>query len=337
MSSSKNQGGLVPPKSPRNKTATDISDMVVTQHLPPSHEHNRRQKTSTDVISKVGNATILHEDDLKLAEQVATYGTTKERGDALVPNQEQFEEPEDFKFNSEGLTSSEAANRLASYGRNELPEYTEPKWKVFLRQFWSPMPIMIWVAIVIELAIGNYLDMFILLVIQFSNAFISYYETTKAGDAIAALRSSLKPTATCKRDGRFQVIDAALLVPGDTVLLGSGSAIPADCRVNDSSIDVDQAALTGESLPVTFYKGDSCKMGSTVVRGEVEVRVTMNSKLLLYPHREAYLQQKFLPLLYLCLLGGHRPLSSLQVHTHFLERRPVCFRTHTNAVTFNNS
>jgi H+-transporting ATPase len=48
------------------------------------------------------------------------------------------------------------------------------------------------------------------------------------------------------------------------------TAIPADCRVNDSEIDVDQAALTGESLPVTFYKGDSCKMGSTVVRGEVE-------------------------------------------------------------------
>ena len=50
-------------------------------------------------------------------------------------------------------------------------------------------------------------------------------------------------------------------------------AIPADCRVNGSEIDVDQAALTGESLPVTFYKGDSCKMGSTVVRGEVEATV----------------------------------------------------------------
>ena len=51
------------------------------------------------------------------------------------------------------------------------------------------------------------------------------------------------------------------------------TAIPADCRVNNSEIDVDQAALTGESLPVTFYKGDSCKMGSTVVRGEVEATV----------------------------------------------------------------
>ena len=55
--------------------------------------------------------------------------------------------------------------------------------------------------------------------------------------------------------------------------MATPAAIPADCRVNNSEIDVDQAALTGESLPVTFYKGDSCKMGSTVVRGEVEATV----------------------------------------------------------------
>jgi H+-transporting ATPase len=132
---------------------------------------------------------------------------------------------------------------------------------------------MIWIAVIIEASIQNFLDMGILLAIQFVNASISFYETTKAGDAVAALKSSLKPTATCKRDGKFQVMDATLLVPGDTVLLASGSAIPADCIVNHSEIDVDQAALTGESLPVTFYKGDSCKMGSTVVRGEVEATV----------------------------------------------------------------
>lgn len=133
-----------------------------------------------------------------------------------------------------------------------------------------PMPIMIWIAILIELGIQNYLDMGILLLIQFTNASISFYETNKAGNAIAALKSSLKPLATVKRDGAWTNMDAALLVPGDMVLLGSGSAIPADCRINGGEIDVDQAALTGESLPVNMFKGDSCKMGSTVVRGEVE-------------------------------------------------------------------
>ena len=103
----------------------------------------------------------------------------------------------------------------------------------------------------------------------------------KAGDAVEALKKSLKPKATVKRDGKWQIIDGTTVVPGDMVLLASGSAMPADCRVNVkerapgselavSQIDVDQAALTGESLPVTLYEGDKTLMGSTVVRGETE-------------------------------------------------------------------
>ncbi|GAB4816895.1 hypothetical protein N2152v2_003941 [Parachlorella kessleri] len=92
-------------------------------------------------------------------------------------------------------------------------------------------------------------------------------------DAVAALKASLKPVATVKRDGKWQQTDAALLVPGDLVLLAAGAAVPADCVVNDGRIEVDQSALTGESLPVSMYKGDSAKMGSTVTRGEVESTV----------------------------------------------------------------
>lgn len=179
-----------------------------------------------------------------------------------------LEEP--FVFNHVGLSSGEAEKLLQIWGRNELPEKVIPKWYIFVSQLWQPMPIMIWLAVIIEAAIANYIDMAILLLIQFGNASIGYYEITKAGDAVAALKKSLKARATVKRDGQFKDIDAALVVPGDLVLLASGSAIPADCRVNEGEIDVDQAALTGESLPVTMYKGDSCKMGSTVVRGETD-------------------------------------------------------------------
>ena len=136
------------------------------------------------------------------------------------------------------------------------------------------MPIMLWIAALIELVIGNYGDMAILLVIQFVNAFISFYETTKAGDAVAALKKSLKPEATCKRDGEWRTMDATILVPGDRVLLAAGSAIPADCYCSplklDEVIEVDQSAMTGESLPVKFRRGEVCKLGSTVVRGETE-------------------------------------------------------------------
>merc|ERR1719449_295215 len=131
------------------------------------------------------------------------------------------------------------------------------------------MPRMIWLATFIEI-INNYIDMGILIFINIANASIAFYEITKAGDAVEALKKSLKPKATVKRDGKWQVIDATLVVPGDMVLLASGSAIPADCRTNKGEIDADQAALTGESLPVTLYQGDKCLMGSTVARGETE-------------------------------------------------------------------
>jgi hypothetical protein len=68
--------------------------------------------------------------------------------------------------------------------------------------------------------------------IQFINAFLGWYETVKAADAVAALKASLKPVATCKRDGQWQNMDAAELVPGDLVLLAAGSSIPADCLIN---------------------------------------------------------------------------------------------------------
>jgi H+-transporting ATPase len=171
---------------------------------------------------------------------------------------------------SHGLTNAEAEKLLAKHGLNVLPEKKIPKWYIFVSQLWQPMPIMIWIAAIIEAAIQNWIDMSILLFIQFSNASIGYYEITKAGDAVEALKKSLKPKATVKRDGKWIEINAMYVVPGDLVLLASGSAIPADCRVNKGQIDVDQAALTGESLPVTFTTGGSCKMGSTVVRGETE-------------------------------------------------------------------
>jgi H+-transporting ATPase len=172
-----------------------------------------------------------------------------------------------------GLTTKEAHELIKLYGRNELPEKTIPKWYIFLSLFWEPMPIMIWIAIVIEAILAKWMDMSILLAIQITNASIAFYETTKSGDAVAALKASLKPLATVKRDGEWRHLDAALLVPGDLVTLANGSAVPADCRINHGTIELDQAALTGESLPVAKFKGDRCQMGSTVVRGEVEATV----------------------------------------------------------------
>jgi H+-transporting ATPase len=175
-----------------------------------------------------------------------------------------------FEFSVGTMTSLEAETKLALHGYNELPEKKISKLYIFLTLLCEPMPIMIWLAIIIEAVISKWMDMLILLGIQFCNASIAFYETTKAGDAVAALKASLKPIATVKRDSKWIQIDARLVVPGDLVSLATGTAVPADCRINHGTIDVDQAALTGESMAVTMFRGDSVRMGSTVVRGEVE-------------------------------------------------------------------
>jgi H+-transporting ATPase len=180
---------------------------------------------------------------------------------------------------SKGLTTKEANELLKEFGRNELPEKITPKWLIFCSQLWQPMPVMIWIAAIIEAAIGNYVDTGILVAINMINPSLSYYETTKAGDAVAALKASLKPTAVCYRDGEWNhQFDSRLLVPGDLVELNAGAAVPADCMINHGQIDTDESAMTGESLPVTLHEREMAKMGGTVSRGETEATVVLTGK-----------------------------------------------------------
>ncbi|GAB5354511.1 hypothetical protein AAMO2058_000124700 [Amorphochlora amoebiformis] len=181
---------------------------------------------------------------------------------------------------SGGLTSQEAAERLAEYGYNELPEKEENIILKFLSFFWGPMPIMIWLAAGVELAqclsgrTEHWPDFGVLIGLQIVNGTVAFLEEYNAGNAIAELKASLAPKANVKRDGKFRIIKARELVPGDIVMLQIGGVVPADVRlIGDFELSIDQAALTGESLPVTMREGDTAKMGSTVRRGEMEAMV----------------------------------------------------------------
>jgi H+-transporting ATPase len=136
------------------------------------------------------------------------------------------------------------------------------------------MALCLWVAIIVEAGVGHYEDVGILAAIQAFNAGLAFHEASKAADAVAALKSGLKPRATAKRDGAWATVDAAGLVPGDLVKLVSGAAVPADVRVRTGQVDVDASSLTGESLPVSTGPGEDARMGSTVVRGEAEAVVS---------------------------------------------------------------
>lgn len=179
-----------------------------------------------------------------------------------------------------GLSSVEAAERLKKFGPNELMEKEDNKWVKLALEFVQPMPLMIWAAMILEIveAIGDsvyWLDVGVLFVLQMLNVLVGFYEELQAGNAIASLKKSLKPEACVKRNGIAQNIHAGTVVPGDIVYLTAGAAVPADCRLcGGKPIQVDQAALTGESLPVTMNEGSAALMGSTVTRGEIEAVVT---------------------------------------------------------------
>eukprot|EP00466_Bigelowiella_natans_P001954 jgi/Bigna1/142195/aug1.68_g16903 len=212
----------------------------------------------------------------------ADTGKDPELGNAIMSDEaEEKMYAELMNTGEDGLTAEEAMNRLTKFGYNELPEKEESVILKFLSFFWGPMPCMIWLAAIVELIqclsgrSSHWPDFGVLLGLQFINGTVAFFEEHNAGNAIAALKNSLKPKANVKRDGKFQIVNARELVPGDLVVLQIGGTIPADCSLRgDKTLQVDQAALTGESLPVTLRKGDIAKMGATVKRGEMEAIVS---------------------------------------------------------------
>jgi H+-transporting ATPase len=120
----------------------------------------------------------------------------------------------------------------------------------------------------------DYPDFVGIIILLLLNSAIGYVEESAAGDAVAALMESLSPECKCKRDGKWETIDAKSLVPGDIITIKLGDIIPADCKVLEGvPLKVDQAGLTGESLPVTKEPGDEVYSSCIVKRGEIDCMV----------------------------------------------------------------
>jgi H+-transporting ATPase len=178
-----------------------------------------------------------------------------------------------------GLSEAEAENRLGKYGYNELPEKKENPLLKFLSYFWGPIPIMILVAAVLSAVLRHWPDLGVILTLLVMNAIVGFREEFQAGNAIAALKNKLAIKANVKRDGNWSDIPASELVPGDIVRLRIGNIIPADARLLDGDpVQVDQSALTGESLPVEHKPGDTVYSGSILKQGEIDAIVYATGK-----------------------------------------------------------
>jgi H+-transporting ATPase len=174
----------------------------------------------------------------------------------------------------DGLSEAEAKKRLAADGPNEIAEKKDNPFLKFLTYFWGPIPWMIEAAVILSGVVRHWPDFFIILVLLLSNAVVGFWEEHQAGNAIAALKKKLASTAKVKRDGKWIDPPAREVVKGDVIRLRLGDIVPADARLlAGDPVQVDQSALTGESLPTERKPGDAVFSGSIIRQGEIEAIV----------------------------------------------------------------
>ncbi|MCF8482880.1 MAG: plasma-membrane proton-efflux P-type ATPase [Rhodospirillum sp.] len=175
---------------------------------------------------------------------------------------------------AQGLSAEEAASRLAQHGPNALPGKTVPFLTKLLGRFTGPIAYMIEAAALVSLLLGRWEDFIIIFGLLIFNAALELWQDRKANAALAALKEGLAPQARVLRDGSWTTREARELVPGDIVRIRLGDIVPADLRLTAGDFaSIDQASLTGESLPVSKGLGDLAYSGSIVRQGEVEAVV----------------------------------------------------------------
>lgn len=182
----------------------------------------------------------------------------------------------------QGLSAHEAESRLHAVGTNELEEKPHPSFlSLLLAQFKDFLVIILIVAAIISIILGEWLDAGVIIMLVILNAVIGVVQESRAEEALGALKRMAAPDARVIRDARTVVIPARALVPGDLVLLEAGNHVPADVRlIETANLRVEEASLTGESVPVEKNAeavvpadaalGDQCTMawmGTTVAFG----------------------------------------------------------------------
>lgn len=176
-----------------------------------------------------------------------------------------------------GLCSSEVQNRLDRFGYNELEERGESFWHRIFRRFWGPIPWMIEIAGLLSAIVQKWEDFAIIMIMLLVNAFLDFFQEHRALNALNALKQGLANEVIVLRNGEFETVLAREIVPGDIVKLRIGDIVPADVQLLQGEyLLVDQAALTGESLPVSKKINEVVYANTIVKQGEM-LAVTVNT------------------------------------------------------------
>ncbi|KAJ1654732.1 hypothetical protein IWQ61_005389 [Dispira simplex] len=180
-----------------------------------------------------------------------------------------------------GLTDEEVTARLAKFGHNRIEQKEVSPIIQFLSFMWNPLSWVMEAAAIVAIALSNgegkppdWQDFVGIVLLLLANSAIGFVEERQAGNAVKALMDALAPQAKVRRNGEWTTIEASDLVPGDVIGIKLGDIVPADARLIEAvNVSIDQAALTGESLPASKEKGDEIFSGSTVKQGEAEAVV----------------------------------------------------------------
>jgi len=169
-----------------------------------------------------------------------------------------------------GLAAADVAARVKEIGYNEVAEKKENIWLEFFSHYWGPIPWLLEIATLLCYLIGNKFDALVLAFLVVMNGAVAFYNEHDSKKALQLLKKKLTIKTRVLRNGDWQTLDARELVPGDIIMIGLGDVVPADAKVISGGISADQAALTGESLPIEVHEGDVIFTGSIVKRGEVK-------------------------------------------------------------------
>ncbi len=174
-----------------------------------------------------------------------------------------------------GLSCDEAKKRLNENGLNALEETKASPWLKFFLFFWGPIPWMIEIAAILSAILHRWPDFIVISALLVINACLGFFQEYRADNAIAELKSQLALKAQVLRDGKWSSVAAKELVPGDIIQMKLGDIVPADVKLIDGEyLSIDQAALTGESLPVNKKVGGTAFSGTTIKLGEMIGLVT---------------------------------------------------------------
>lgn len=177
-----------------------------------------------------------------------------------------------------GLTSIEAARRLEEVGENTVESPAPEWWRRLLAKFWGPVPWLLEIAILAQIADSAYAEAAIIGILLAFNAALGIVQEGRADRVLAVLKQRLAPTALIRREGHWVRITASKIVPGDTIMLPIGSLIPADATIISGSASIDNSSLTGESMPVEIGPAGILYAGGLIRRGAAIATVTATGR-----------------------------------------------------------